>query len=188
MKKTLLLSGVACACLAVTQAEAMSWNINDYRPYVGAEYVYSYVKQGSDARHLKKDFNSGKADFGMQLYKNYNIEFSYQQSGELKSKTTYSTARAKNYFSVYALDIYGKYPILCSGFGVLGTVGTAIYHAKYKNLPKSSYDRVGYRAGIGLQYDFNTNFAARVVGRYSYIGSEYTDNMKEVTAGILYRF
>ena len=55
MKKTLLLSGIAC--LAAVNANAMSWNLSDYRPYIGADYVYSYAKQGSDARHLKDDFN-----------------------------------------------------------------------------------------------------------------------------------
>ena len=31
------------------------------------------------------------------------------------------------------------------------------------NLDKTSFDRVGYRAGLGMQYDFNDNFSARVV-------------------------
>ena len=59
---------------------------------------------------------------------------------------------------------------------------------KYKNMDRGSFNRVGYRAGLGLQYDFNDNFSARVVGRYSYIGAATVDNLMEVTAGLQYRF
>jgi len=190
MKKTLLLSGVAgIASLAAFNAEAMmNWNINDYRPYIGGDYVYSYAKQGSDAKHMKHNFHSGKANLGMQFYQNWDLEFSYQQSGELKSKANPTGKQAKNYFSAYALDAYGKYPLFCTNLGALATVGTAIYHAKYKGLPKKSFNRVGYRAGLGLQYDFNKNIAARVIGRYSYVGADYLNNLKEVTVGFQYRF
>lgn len=183
----LLLSGVA-ACFTAFNANAMNWNIRDYRPYVGADYVYFHSKNGGDARHLKDDFNAGKFNLGMQFYKNWNLEFSFQQSGELKSKSSPDGRQVKNYFTTYALDLYGKYPMFCSKLSLLGTAGAGIYHAKYKKMPKSSYNRVGYRAGLGLQYDFNEHFGARVVGRYSYIGSSYTNNLKEVTAGIQYRF
>ena len=37
-------------------------------------------------------------------------------------------------------------------------------------------------------YDFNDNMSARVVGRYSYVGSAYVNNLMEVTAGLQYRF
>ena len=185
MKKTLLLAGVAS--IFALNAQAMSWNINEYRPYVGADYSFFKAKQGNQAKNMKKYFHSGKANVGMQLYENWDLEFSYQQSGEIKGRTL-EGKRGKNYFSVYALDAYGKYPMFCSNFSLLGTVGAGIYHAKYKNFPKTSYNKVGYRAGVGLQYDFNKNWGARVVGRYSYIGSGYTNNFREVTAGLQYRF
>ncbi len=186
MKKMLLLSGVAC--LMAANANAMSWNMKNIRPYVGADYVYSYAKQGGEARHIKDDFNSMKFNLGMQIYQNWDLEFSFQQSGELKSKNGEGGRHVKNYFSAYALDAYGKYPLFCSKLSALATVGTAIYHVKYKGLSKRGYDRVGYRAGVGMQYDFTKNMSARVVGRYSYIGSAYTDNLMEVTAGLQYRF
>ena len=55
-------------------------------------------------------------------------------------------------------------------------------------MPNSSTTKVGYRAGIGMQYDMNNNWSARVVGRYSYIGTKRMNNLKEVTVGMLYRF
>ena len=38
MKKTLLLAGVAG--IFAFNAQAMSWNINEYRPYIGADYSF----------------------------------------------------------------------------------------------------------------------------------------------------
>lgn len=186
MKKTLLLSGIAC--MAAFSAEAMNFNMSNFRPYVGADYVYFYAKNGSDARHLKDDFNAGKFNLGMQMYENWDLEFSYQQSGEMKTRKPEGNSKYKNYFSTFALDAYGKYPIMCSKLNALATVGTGIYHVKYKGLDKTSFNRVGYRAGLGLQYDFTDNLSARIVGRYSYIGSAYVNNLREVTAGLQYRF
>ena len=39
-----------------------------------------------------------------------------------------------------------------------------------------------------LDVDINDNWAVRLVGRYSYIDSNYLDNLQEVTAGIRYTF
>ena len=186
MKKLLLLSGVAM--LTAVNAEAMTWNRHIIDPYIGGEYVYSHAHQKGSAKNLKNNYNSGKADLGMQIYQNWDVEFSYQQSGTLKGTSRIDGQRVKNRFAAYALDLYGKYPIMCSNLGLLGTVGTAIYHPKFKNLPQSSFNRVGYRAGLGMQYDFNQHWAARVVGRYSYVGAKKLDDLKEVAVGMLYHF
>ena len=68
MKKTLLLAGVAS--IFALNAQAMSWNINEYRPYVGADYSFFKAKQGNQAKNMKKYFHSCKANVGMQLYEN----------------------------------------------------------------------------------------------------------------------
>ena len=172
MKRILLLS--SAVLLSATTAHASGWQNmhNNVQPYIGAEYVYSRAKQGGLASDFKKNFHSGKADLGMQFFKNWDLEFSYQQTGELKNKS----------------DLYGKYPIMCSNLGMLATAGAAINHANYKGLPDKAFTRVGYRAGLGLQYDMGEHWAARVVGRYSYIGAERLNNLKEVTVGMLYRF
>lgn len=186
MKKNLLLSGVAL--FAITNAEAMSWNLADYDPYIGADYVYDRAKNGGLAQDFKKNFHSAKFDLGMQMYKNLYAEFSYQLSGKLKNRSGYEDNTVKQSFMAYALDMYAKYPLMCSNLSALGTAGAAIYSLDYKGLPKSSTNRVGYRAGLGMQYDLTQHLAARVVGRYSYIGANRINNFKEVTAGMIYRF
>lgn len=189
MKKILLLSGVACLFSINAQAGVYNWQKPSVRPYVGAEYVYSRAHQGGDAKHFKKNFNSGKANLGLELDKNIYTEFSFQMTGDLKNSNPYNEeGKSTNHFQAYALDLYGKMPILCSDFGALLTAGGAIYDIKYKQMPNSSTTKVGYRAGVGLQYDMTDHISARVVGRYSYIGAKRMNNLKEVTVGMLYRF
>jgi len=190
MKKFILLSGVALFT-AISNAQAGYWNWsnnNSIVPYIGGEYVYSRAKNGGYANDFKKNFHSGKADLGLEWNKNIYTEFSFQMSGELKNRDGYLDRTVKNSFSAYAMDLYGKFPIMCSNLGALLTGGAAIYHVNYKDMPNKSFNRVGYRAGLGMQYDLSKHWAARVVGRYSYVGADRINNYKEVTVGMLYRF
>lgn len=186
MKKFLLLSGVTL--FTIGNAEAMNLNKNIIDPYVGVDYVYSRAHNGGLASGIKKNYHSPKFDLGMRMMQNWSMEFSYQMSGELKSYSAAADRRVKNSFQAYALDMYGKYPIMCSNVGALATIGGAIYDARFKGLPDKSFTRVGYRAGLGLQYDFHKHLSARVVGRYSYVGAKRLNNFKEVTVGMLYYF
>ncbi len=187
MKKILLLSGAAL--LFSTNANAlMHHNMNMVKPYIGAEYVYSHSKPGGTAQGLKRNFNSAKADFGMEIYKNLYTEFSYQQSWQVKNKYAYEGQSVKQRFAAYAMDLYAKMPLMCSSFSLVATGGAAIYDITQKNLPDKGFMRVGYRIGGGMQYDMNEHWSARIIGRYSYVGAERLDNYAEVAAGMLYRF
>lgn len=187
MKKILLLSGVAF--LFSTAAEAMMHhNWPEIKPYVGAEYVYSRAKLGGSAGGLKRNFNSAKADLGMEIYKNLYTEFSYQQSWQVKNKHYFDTHSVKQRFAAYAMDLYAKMPIMCSPFGLVATGGLALYDVTQKGLADKSFQKVGYRIGGGMQYDMNEHWAARVIGRYSYVGANRLDNYMEVAAGMLYKF
>lgn len=187
MKKFLLLSGAAL--LFASNAQAMSHNSwAQIKPYIGAEYVYSKAKLGGTAGGMKDNFNSMKGDLGMELYHNVYTEFSYQQSWQVKNKNGFDGNSVKQRFAAYAMDLYGKMPIMCSPFGLVATGGLALYDVTQKGLPDKSFQRVGYRIGGGMQYDMNEHWSARVIGRYSYVGANRLDNYKEVAAGVLYRF
>ena len=195
MKKTLLLAGVAC--LFSYSANAMDLS-QDLKPYVGLDYVYSHANYKNDASRLEKnkfikdDYNSGAINAGVMIDDYTSIEAFYQQSGTRKGDTNYVDGvnhKAKTKFNAYGLDIYGYLPMGCSDFSLLGTVGAANYDLEIKNGPsKETSSRIGYRAGVGAQYKFNENWSARVVGRYSYIGTKQVDNLMEATAGIRYTF
>lgn len=188
MKKILLLSGAAL--LLATNAEAMGHNsyMSELKPYIGAEYVYSKAKLGGTAGSMKDNFNSMKGDLGIEWYKNMDTEFSYQQSWQVKNKNAFEGRSVKQRFAAYAMDLYGKMPIMCSPLSAVLTGGLALYDVTQKGLPDKSFQRVGYRIGGGMQYDMSDHWAARVIGRYSYVGANRLNNLKEVTAGLLYRF
>ena len=195
MKKTLLLAGVAC----IFSYNANAMNISsDLKPYIGLDYVYSKADFNGEASRLEKsnllkdNYNSGVINAGIKLGDYTSLEAFYQQSATRKGDRYYVDGlahKAKTKFNAYGLDLYGYMPVGCSGFNLLGTIGLANYDLEVKGAgDKDTWTRVGYRAGIGAQYDFNENWAARVVGRYSYIGTKAVDNLKEVTAGIRYTF
>lgn len=195
MKKTLLLAGVAC--LFSYSANAMDMS-SELKPYIGLDYVYSKADYKNEASRLEKDklikdnYNSGVINAGVKMGDYTSLEAFYQQSATRKGDRYYLDGlahKAKTKFNAYGLDLYGYVPVGCSGFNLLGTVGLANYDLEIKGAGgKDTWTRVGYRAGLGAQYDFNQNWAARVVGRYSYIGTKAVDNLKEVTAGIRYTF
>ncbi len=187
MKKTLLLAGVASVLSFGASATEYNW-MNEYDPYIGADYVYSYGKFGGTARGAKKSYNSGAVNLGIRMYDYLGLEAFYQQSGERKNHR--ADGEFKTQFLAYGADLYGYAPVYCSGFNFLGSLGLANYRFKFKYPDVSSkhQERIGYRAGVGMQYDFNEHWAARVMGRYTYIGMARVNNLKEVTAGLRYSF
>ena len=84
MKKNLLMAGVAC-CLTLgasmnAHAGYLSDMYHEMRPYVGADYVFSHVKFGNPATHMKKNYHSGMVNLGARMYENLGLEVFYQQS------------------------------------------------------------------------------------------------------------
>ncbi len=185
MKKTLLLAGVAC--LFSVSANAMDLS-REFRPYIGLDYVYSHADYKDMVKEPKKSYNSGAINVGTWITPYASLEAFFQQSAKTKShKGTPDQVRTE--FYAYGLDAYGYLPIGCDGFNLLGSLGLANYNVKAKYIHGSEdKQRVGYRVGIGAQYDFTEHLAARVVGRYSFIGAKHLDNLMEVTAGIRYSF
>ncbi len=189
MKKTLLLAGVASVLAFNANASEYNWNwMKDWSPYVGADYVYSKGKFGGEARHMKDSNNSGSVNVGVRMYDYLGLEAFYQQSGERKAHT--DAGAYKNEFLAYGVDLYGYMPIMCSNFNVLGSLGMANYRVRFKYPTDKSFhrNRIGYRAGIGMQWDFTEHMAVRVMGRYSYLGMAGLDNLQEVTVGLRYTF
>lgn len=187
MKKTLLLAGVASILTMNANAAEYNW-MKDYQPYVGADYVYSYAKFGSKARQMKKSYHSGAVNAGVRFYDYLGLEAFYQQSGERKNHK--ADGDYKSEFLAYGLDMYAYAPVYCSGFNFLGSLGLANYRVrlKYPEVKSKHQERIGYRVGIGAQYDFDEHWGIRVMGRYTYLGMARLNNLKEVTAGLRYSF
>lgn len=190
MKKTLLLAGVASFIAYGASAADFSYtNIaNEIKPYVGADYVYSYAKFGGKAKSMKDSYHSGSVYMGTRMYDYMGLEAFFQMSG--KRENSKHDGKHEAEFLAYGVDLYGYMPLWCGNFNLLGSLGAANYRwrFKYPEVKAKHQNRIGYRAGIGAQYDFNENWAIRVMGRYTYLGMSHVNDLKEVTAGLKYTF
>ncbi len=189
MNKALLLAGAACVLFS-TQANAQQMFGHEIEPYVGMDYIYDNADFKGDANSLKKAYNSGAVNVGTRLGKYAGLEAYYQLSGHRKKDLT-STVTAKSKFHSYGLDLYGYLPMDCADkVDLLASIGLGNYNLTVKGLSAGKYDKdhLGYRFGLGAQYNFTDHFSARVMGRYNYVNTSYLDNMWEATAGVRYTF
>ncbi len=186
MKKTLLLASVAC--LISVSANAQQSFRDEFKPYVGVDYVYDRLDLKNQAKFLKKNYNSAMINAGVEMTEYASLEAFYQLSGTRKSNL--DNGRKKKFkFDAYGLDLYSYLPMGCTQkFSLLATAGAAVYGTELKYDGKDTKSRVGYRVGGGAQYKFTDNISARVVGRYGYIGTRDLNHVAEVTAGLRYAF
>ena len=185
MKKVLLLAGVA----ALVSANANAFNLErEVKPYIGADYTYSNVEYKTTGYSLPHSYNSHGANIGAKLGEYFGPEFYYQQS--FKRTTHTADKKVKNRFFSYGMDLMGYLPLGCEGmFNGLASVGFGDYNVKTSYRGHSNdTNKIGYRAGLGLQYNMTDNWSARIMGRYSYVGTRFLDDMWEAVAGLRYTF
>lgn len=190
MKKALLLASAALLISTTAKAEMNNF-YKDIKPYVGIDYAYDNLDLKGKAKHAKENFNSAIINAGMEISEYADIEAFYQFGGSRKAhlKEDQGGGTKKFKFNAYGLDLYGYLPMGCEGkFKLLATAGAAIYDTELKHDDKISKSKVGYRVGGGAMYNLTDNMAARVVGRYGYIGSRDLNHVAEVTAGLRYSF
>ncbi len=189
MNKALLMAGAACILLS-TQAKAQQMFGEEIEPYVGADYVYDNVDFKNQGNGLKESYNSGAVNVGTRLGEYAGLEAYYQLSGKRTSNLS-EDVKAKSKFQSYGVDLYGYMPLGCNDkVDLLASVGLGNYNLEVKGLPdgKIDKDHLGYRFGLGAQYNFDEHVSARVMGRYNYIDTRDLDNMWEATAGLRYTF
>ena len=198
MNKTLLLAGVACLMATTANANMMDSAkrmghnlVKDMTPYIGADYAYTNLDLKGPAKHAKENFNSAKVNAGVDIGKHMGLEAFYQFGGSRKAhlREDQGGGTKKFKFNAYGLDLYGYMPLGCAQkFSLIGTAGVAVYDTELKYDTKESKSRVGYRVGGGALYKVTDRMAARVVGRYGYVGGKELNHVAEVTAGVRYSF
>ena len=149
-------------------------------------------------------------NFGFKPFKYLGFELFYQQSlpnQEVKYQEHYSAdyryAEAKYDidYKAYGLDAIGYLPVL-SGMDLLATIGIAQYDIdgtvdltayrndssqKWKSNSHSISDsKFALRYGAGLQFwlDRNKRTALRAMYRFTEIGGDYIDDIKEIAIGV----
>ena len=190
MNKALLLAGAACVLCLSTPAKAQQMFGHKIEPYIGADYIFTSADFKKAGNLLKEDYNGGAVNIGTRLGKYAGLEAYYQMTGERKAKHE-SGSDLKSKFRSYGLDLFGYLPLGCADkVDLLASVGAGNYTLKVKGDPTGEYDKdhMGYRFGVGAQYNFNEHVSARVMGRYTYVDTKYLDSLMEVNAGLRYTF
>lgn len=179
MKKILFV----CAMLISTEAFAIE---NAYRPYVGADYLYSTM----NAKNSDSYLNSGAVIIGSEYNKYFGTEVFYQKS-LVKAQET-AGGKIKSSFHGYGLDAYAYLPLGCerklSPFATFG-VGKYALKKKIAGISHNDKDGTGYRLGTGLIYHFDANISLKAGYRYINFDRLSTiDHADELMAGIRYAF
>lgn len=173
MKKTLLLAGVACLLSANQVQAAMNMT-----PYVGMDYVYSDMDMNNGKEDkLENKFNSLAINTGVKFNEYVGLEAYYQQSDTEKKHGNNSR------FYSYGADVMGYLPV-SEKVDLIGSLGLGQYEFR----AGGDEDEIGYRIGLGAQYSFNDNWAARAMVREVLLDSDTMDNMLEFNAGVRYSF
>lgn len=144
--------------------------------------------------------NSAKAQLGYNLGKTFALEGGYIYLGKagFSSITNLGTIGGSKDASLFNLDLVAKFPIN-EKFSLLGRFGG--YYWKTKNempnattLGNATVNENGFdfKAGVGIQYDFTTNFGLRgEFERYNGVGKVDTTGdarVNQLTVGAVLKF
>jgi OOP family OmpA-OmpF porin len=188
-KSMLVALAVAAAVVAAPAAAQSNF-------YIAGSAGHSTISANGtdvDAMNLRNGFTSSstavnnndtgaKFDIGYRLSPTFALEFGYAYLGKatFTSSTNVSAITGQVKGELVNLDVVGLWPI-SQNFGFLARLGIYRWTAK-SDIPALSGGTTAttdhgwdFKAGAGLQYDINRNFALRAeYERYNGIG----DNMK----------
>ena len=208
MKKVLFLSGILLAFsvnayatgtryyVAEPQyytAKAKTYHTTGARPYIGLDYVNSSI--GIDDKgglKWEQNLNAFALSVGARINKHFGFEGFYQQSEE-GEKTTSGIIKTTDEYKAYGVDFIAYTPIT-NNLEALLSCGIANYEIEAAaklfgvNAVEGDDDGIGYRMGIGFQYNFDEHWAARLMGRYAATDIDDVDHIIDITAGVRYLF
>ena len=206
MKKVLFLSGILLAFsvnayaagtryyVAEPQyytAKVKTYHTTGARPYIGLDYVNSSIGI-DDKGGLKWEQNLNAFALSVGARINFGFEGFYQQSEE-GEKTTSGIIKTTDEYKAYGVDFIAYTPIT-NNLEALMSFGIANYEIEAAaklfgvNAVEGDDDGIGYRMGIGFQYNFDEHWAARLMGRYAATDIDDVDHIIDITAGVRYHF
>ncbi len=188
MKKTIGALMVAVSAVALSNTASAL----EYNPYVGLDYSYS-IANTENSGGLKPQYNAAAVSVGTTFNKYFGTEVFYQMSDTSKKNDKTGTLDwVKSSFEAYGLDMVGTLPLGCDQkWALLGTAGLGEYTltAKANGVKADDDHGLGYRWGLGAQYDIDAKWAVRGLVRYvNFDGLEDVDHMVEYVAGVRYSF
>lgn len=189
MKKTIILA-------VLTFFIAGNANSMDLRPSIGMDYAFSSADIKNQLASFAKKYHSGSINAGLKFNDYVGIETFYQKSSQEKKNNYSGMLKTKADFYAYGLDLVGFYPTYQKKVDLIGSLGVGWYDLKAKaKAPalgirtSSSEDGIGFRFGLGAQYNITENWGIRGQGRYVLTeGADYINGIWEASLGFRYTF
>ena len=215
MKKTtyFILSGLISMVSAPATADI------NIKPYIGFGLSYDhamlYDELGKEVTYLTGyDIETSdlintnhfgvNLNFGVQFNKYFATEVFYQHTFNSKATIEFLDGEfvTKVSSNNFGADLMGMLPITDTNFSLIGSVGLGSYNfsvketiAEYGGFESNyseSESNMGFRIGIGGQYAFSDNWAARFMIRYVGMNSDkkedVVDGLVDISLGIKYSF
>lgn len=199
MKKTLLLAGVAVSMFAI--------NVNavEFKPYVGVDYTYTSASTNDvmveetylPSEYYEDSFNSFTLNIGAKFNKNLGAEVFYQKSSAEEGQMidlidtdgdVIASDKIETSFNAYGIDAQGYYSIN-ENVELIGSLGLGKYDFEMEGFGYSaSEDGLGYRIGVGAQYNISENVAVRGLVRRVILNTDSVDDLTEASIGVKYTF
>jgi hypothetical protein len=178
-----------------------------FQPYVGVNYVYYHSNYKSSVTDTvgtvtftmnpssaePNNWSGASVDAGFKYGQYIGMEFGYYQTSS-KSKTSQlgaTTATINLLHKGFYTDFIGYYPI--QEWDIIGSVGSSVNSLGNSNVQIGatkvtirSDDGVTPRLGLGVDYHFNKNLGARIMGRYNFTQSNYVNHSLMLDAGLFY--
>lgn len=174
-------------------------NQNTIRPYIGLDVATTSMKFEDDdyKDYLSDSHNAYSLNAGVKFNQNFGVEAFIQQSGEETKTDDYWGDKTKTQFNAIGLDVIGYLPV-SQELELLASLGMAQYNfsakeeydwGDYIEWEKSTLNTIGYRAGIGAQFNINEHLALRAMARYiKFSDDDIIKNMTEFSLGLRYMF
>ncbi|MBP3687099.1 MAG: porin family protein [Alphaproteobacteria bacterium] len=176
------------------------------RPYIGVDIATTKMKFSSvkdedgDSFNYKEvlpaSYTAYSLNAGAKFNQNFGIEAFIQQSSE-ETKTDDWDYKEKIQFNAIGIDLIGYLPV-SHELELLASLGLAQYNFNlkeeidyddYYEWEKSTLNTIGYRFGIGAQYNINEHIALRAMARYiKFSDDDIIKNMTELSLGLRYMF
>ncbi len=183
MKCKLLAAAAAGALVvgSVSYADGMS----DVRPYVGGELSFNMPKYPAGSDYKKNKPGLG-AFVGARICDYFGVEAGYDYVMKAKSKSDSSDSIKISNLYLDGMGYFAASPEV----DLIGAVGIGRIKPKAKDNGGTYYNKAksGYRLGLGAQYKFDENIAARLMVRYQKGKKEALKSMTSVALGVAYTF
>lgn len=182
---------------------------NKIRPYIGLDVATSSTDFGDndwigDGSYKFFDDKNEALSFvvGAKFNKNFGVEAFYQASSESEKKTYLDEdfyEKDKLSYSALGIDAITYMPI-SQEFELLASLGLAQYDFESSadgviegygliGRMQKDFDSLGFRIGIGAQYNITNNLALRGMARYIKMNDdEYVKSLTEFSLGLRYMF